>query len=169
MAVFSLLVMLISAKDGFFYTVQGFVEEKIYGAGSIVPRLIMLGVALVFFILSLMFLFADTRKEKDKKGVSRNTNIGCIKISLNAIESIALNAAKRIPGIKETKVVVKKQDDNVLIEVKNIVLHGINIPTMSEEVQAAVKSAVEEYAGVEVKAINVVVNSISEETAVQKT
>ena len=41
-----------------------------------------------------MFLLSGVKSEKDKKSVSKYNNVGEIRISLSAIESIALNASK---------------------------------------------------------------------------
>lgn len=121
---------------------------------------ILLLITFVFFALSLTFLLSGFKNDKDKKSVSKHTNIGEIKISLNSIESIALAAAKRINGVKDTKATIINHNDTVSITVKAIVMSDVNIPTLSENLQLMVKKTVEDTAGINVSDVRVVVDNI---------
>ncbi len=123
-------------------------------------RIALFIVAMIFFALSIMFLLSGVRSNKDKKAVSKHTNIGEIRISLNSIENIASNASKRCNGIKESKTLVKKAEDGVDIEVRVIVMPDISIPVISEEVQGRVKKSVEDASGITVRNVRVIVDSI---------
>ena len=107
-----------------------------------------------------MFLLSGVRSNKDKKAVSKHTNIGEIRISLNSIENIALTTSRRINGVRDTKAFVKRQEDTVSITIRTMVLPDIVIPAVSEEIQDRVKRAVEENAGIEVKNVKVQVEGI---------
>lgn len=107
-----------------------------------------------------MFLLSGVRSSKDKKAVSKHTNIGEISISLNSIENIAINASKKTNGVRETKTLVRKSDDGVEIEIRLVVMPDMSIPVITEDVQQRVKKSVEDTAGVIVKAVRVVVDSI---------
>ncbi len=123
-------------------------------------RIVVFVTALLFFALSIMFLLSGVRSSKDKKAVSKHTNIGEIRISLNSIENIASNASKRSTGIRESKTLVKKAEDGVDIEVRVVVMPDISIPVISEEVQGRVKKSVEDASGITVKNVKVIVDSI---------
>lgn len=123
-------------------------------------RLTMLVISLVFFVLSITFLLSGFKSGKDKKAVSKHTNIGEIKISLNSIENIALTASKKLQGIKATRAFVTREDENVSITIKMSVHPDVNIPELSGQMQQEVKSAVENSSGVKVNDIKVVVESI---------
>lgn len=117
-------------------------------------------VSLVFFGISIVFLLSGVKTSKDKKAVSKYTNIGEIKISLNSIESIALAASRRLNGVRETKASVINIADTVSITIKAVVLPDINIPALSEDIQVKVKSSVEECSGVKVNDVRVIVDNI---------
>lgn len=160
LAMFSAVSMFISIRINTFTSIFNYLEENVFTEGATGYRIAVFVIALVFFALSLMFLFSGIRSNKDKKGVSKHTNIGEIRISLNSIENIAFNASKKAGGVKESKTTVKKDEDGVAIEVRIIVMPDLSIPTISEEIQSRVKKAVEDAAGIIVKQVKVVVESI---------
>ncbi len=171
LAIISLVTMMVSLKRDIFELLYDYAETYIFAGSSMVPRFIVLGIALIFFIISLVFLFAGFKSNRDKKSVSKQTNIGEVCISLNSIESISLNAARKIGGIRDTKIIIIKREEAVAIKAKLVVLPDTNIPVVSEEVQAAIKRAVEENVGIGVKEIKVVIDSVYEAPApkIQKT
>jgi uncharacterized alkaline shock family protein YloU len=160
LAVFSAFCMYIAIDPQAFVDISGTITGTILANEAGVLRVVVFIVALIFFVLSIIFLASGVRSNKDKKAVSKHTNIGEIKISLNSIENIAINASRRSNGIKETKTLVRKVDDGVEIEVRIIVMPDLSIPVISEEVQGRVKKAVEESSGISVKQVRVVVDSI---------
>ncbi|NTV89487.1 MAG: alkaline shock response membrane anchor protein AmaP [Clostridiales bacterium] len=162
MAILSLVVILATLQNDIFEMLYDYSKVYIYDSGSMVPRLVVLGIALLFFIISLVFLFASFKKDRDKKGVSKQTSMGEILISLNSIEKISINAAKRISGIYETKIFINKVDDMVSIKAKLTVLPETNIPVLSDDIQSSIKKAVEENAGIGVRDIKVVIDSVHE-------
>lgn len=111
-------------------------------------------VEVIFFALSMMFLLSGVKSDFEKRAITRHTNIGEIKISLSSIETIALNATKKISGIKETKAIVKKHGDSVIIFVRAIVMTDISIPAVLEDIQVKVKKTVEDMTGIKVHEIS---------------
>ncbi len=160
LAVFSALGMYVAIDPQAFVDIAGAITGIISTEGATAFRVIVFITALIFFALSIMFLLSGVKSNKDKKAVSKHTNIGEIRISLNSIENIAINASKRSNGVKETKTLVKKADDGVEIEVRIVVMPDLSIPVISEEVQGRVKKSVEESSGISVKQVKVIVDSI---------
>jgi len=160
LAVFSAFAMYVAAFPETYVEISGYIIQAISADNAIALRVSVFIVALVFFALSIMFLLSGIRSSKDKKAVSKHTNIGEIMISLNSIENIAINASKRTNGVKESKTVVRKSEDGVEIEVRIIVMPDMSIPVITEEVQGRVKKSVEDISGVSVRSVRVVVDSI---------
>ena len=154
----SLLVILIAFKPDIFSWLSYYISDVVLQSPG--TKLAMLLTAFIFFILSLTFLFSGVKSDKDKKAVSKHTNIGEIKISLNSVENIALNASRRLNGVKDTKAYIYKRDGNVSIVIKAVVLADINIPVISEDIQVKVKKSVEESTGIKVDEVKVVVENI---------
>jgi len=119
-------------------------------------------VAFIMFVVSVIFLTTGIRNSRDKKAVTKHTNIGDIKISLDTIENLALTASRKLNGVKEAKASVykRKDEENVSIVIKTIVLPEVNIPVLSEDIQHKVKKVVEESSGVGVNTVKVLVENI---------
>lgn len=160
LAVVSAFGMYIAFQPGAFISISGAITEAISSDSATALKVAVFIIALVFFALSITFLLSGVRSNKDKKAVSKHTNIGEIKISLNSIENIAINASKKSNGIRESKTVVKKTDEGVSIEVRIVVMPDLSIPVISEEVQGRVKKSVEDASGIPVKDVKVIVDSI---------
>ncbi len=167
LAVISAILMLITLKTDFFETIYRYLDEGIFSNGSPGPRIAMFIIALLFFVLSLMFLFSGMKSNKDKKAVSKHTNIGEVRISLNSIENIALNASKKVNGVRDTRAFVWKHEDSVAVNIKMVVMPDMNIPAISADVQERVKKSVEESSGIAVNEVKVIVEGIYSGTVVK--
>jgi uncharacterized alkaline shock family protein YloU len=160
LAVFSALTMLMAVKADIYQSVFKAPVDAIFSSNTPGPRIAAFLIALVFFALSLMFLLSGVRSSKDKKAVSKYTNIGEVRISLNSIDNIATNASRKANGVKDTKTEVRNADDGVSIIVRAVVLPDISIPAISEDIQMRVKKSVEECSGIAVKDVKIIVDSI---------
>ena len=160
LALFSAVVMFITIRPRVYTYISDYLSGNVFVAGITGLKIAVFIIALVFFALSLIFLLSGVKSNKDKKAVSKHTNIGEIRISLNSIENIAHNASKNAVGVKDSKTLVKKAEDGVMIEVRMVVMPEMSIPTISEDVQNRVKKAVEEASGIIVKNVKVIVDSI---------
>ena len=160
LAVFSAIMMYAVIKTDVFNAIYQYMDERIFSYNGSGPRLALFLTALLFFVLSLMFLLSGVKSNKDKKAISKHTNIGEVSISLNSIENIALNASRKAAGVKDTKAFVRKRVDNVSIVARIVVMPDMNIPAISEDVQTRVKKSVEDNAGINVSDVKVIVDCI---------
>lgn len=124
------------------------------------PTAILVIISLILLISGIIFLISALKTDKDRKVVSKYTNIGEVKISLNSIENIALNAAGKFSAIKDVRAFVSKVDDNVSITIKALVLPDTNIPIISNEIQETVKTAIEESSGIIVSDVGIFIENI---------
>lgn len=160
LAVISAIAMYMAVQVDSYRGVFDFLTESIFRSETPGPRIATFLVALVFFVLSIMFLLSGVKSSKDKKAVSKYTNIGEVRISLNSIENISINAARKAAGVKDTRTDVKRQEDGVSVTVRLVVMPDLSIPAISEDVQMRVKKSVEESSGIQVKDVRVIVDSI---------
>lgn len=160
LTLFSAFVMYIALDPGAFVNIFGAVAEVISADGALALRIAAFVTALIFFSLSIIFLLSGVKSNKDKKAVSKHTNIGEVRISLNSVENIAGNALRKLNGIRDSKTSVKKTEDGVEIEVRIVAMPDLSIPVISEEIQGRVKKAVEDTSGIVVKNVKVFVENI---------
>lgn len=156
--IISLLVALIALRPAIFSNVSNYIEETVLNSSNAVLAIFTASVTIL--LISLFSLLSAFKKDKDKNAVSNHTNIGEIKISLGSIETMALTAARKLPGIKETRALVYNRNGKVSILMRIILLPDINIPSLSEEIQEKVKSSVEECTGIKVNEVKVLVDGI---------
>ena len=158
LTVVSVILMAMTLNHELFNSTTDYIREFVLPNKA--SNILMFIVELVFFALSIIFLFSGVKSEREKKSISKANNIGEIRISLNTIENIALSASRKLNGIKETKAYVSKLGEDVSLYIKAVVLADIHIPTLSEELQSKVKKAVEETSGINVTDVKVSVENI---------
>ncbi len=158
LAIISFVAVSVTVKTNLLTKIYNYLSEDLLENDFY--RVLLFLIAVVFLGLSIVFLFSGFRSNKDKKAVSKYTNIGEIKISINSIENIALTASRRLSGIRDSKAYVTRAEDGVSITIKAIVLSDINIPALSEDIQVKVKNLVEETAGIKVADVKVMVENI---------
>lgn len=158
LTVISLISMVMTLNSDMFRRTSDYVMESLLSGKA--SRILLFIIEMIFFGLSLVFLLSGVKSEKNKKAISKFNNSGEVRISLNTIESITLAAARKLNGVKDTKAYVAKDGDNVSILVKTVVLSDINIPTLLEEIQIAVKKSVEDTSGIKVNTVRVSVENI---------
>lgn len=116
---------------------------------------------LVFFLLSLRFLWLSVKQDRlAENGIDQETEIGAVHISLTTIEEIVLRAAKQVKGVFNLKARVHYDEEksNLSIGIKIEIDGKRPIQSVSEELQKIVKDQVEAIAGVEVDQVSIFVS-----------
>lgn len=158
LTIVSFAVIVITFRPAVFSSISDYATKEILQSRN--ARFWTFIVAFLFLILSLVSLLSGFKNARNKKAVSKRTDVGEIRISLNAIENIALSASKRLIGVKDTKAYVTKFEDGVSVIIKAVILSDVNIPSLSEDIQNKVKNSIEDNSGVKVNEIKVLVDNI---------
>lgn len=117
--------------------------------------------AILFGVAFTVFL-SNFRSKPVKFTVIHETTLGAINITLPALENLVLKSAHQIQGIKEVKPLLKiVPGQGLAILLKVQVAPDINIPSVTESLQKAVKEYLLKTAGINVEAIRISVNRIS--------
>ncbi len=127
----------------------------LYGTSSKV----ILGVSIVFILLSLRCIFFDpTSKQelKDKQGILLANDNGKLMISKETIENLVEAVTKEFKVAKDvtSKVEIDKEN-NVNVFVNLVVGADTVIKDLSADLQAKIKSKVKETTDLEVKEVNI--------------
>lgn len=118
-------------------------------------------VAALLFLISVRFFYISVAAGTGKPpSIEQRTDYGDISISLETIENLSLRAASRVSGIKDIKSRVQVGQNGLLIRVRAVIDGEVSIPALTEEVQRAVKSYVEEISGVPVTNVHVFIANI---------
>ena len=144
--------------------VQNLVKDLIlYGTSS----KIILGVSIVFILLSLRCIFFDpTSKQdlKDKQGILLAYDNGKLMISKETIEDLVQAVTKQYKMAKEvTSRVELDKENNVNIFVNLVVGSDTVIKDLSADLQDKIKTKVKETTDLEVKEVNITVKKAVQE------
>lgn len=118
---------------------------------------IALGVAILFFLVSIRFLLSGISKSKGKAPIYKSSQLGGILISLESIQNIIASELKNIDGIADIKIELQNKKGTVGIKLRVTVTPERNIPEFSTTIQTRTKSVVEKIAGVDVSYVEVLV------------
>ena len=144
--------------------VQGLVRSLLlYGTSSKV----ILGVSIVFILLSLRCIFFDpTSKQelKDKQGILLANDNGKLMISKETIENLVEAVTKEFKVAKDvtSKVEIDKEN-NVNVFVNLVVSSDTVIKDLSADLQDKIKTKVKETTDLEVKEVNITVKKAVQE------
>lgn len=113
-------------------------------------------IGVVLFLLSLRFFFVSlSRGSASTQSIDQRTEFGDIRISIETIENLSLKAASKQRGVKDLRARVRASDAGLEIVLRAVVDGEHSIPTLTEEIQRAVKTHIEDITGIPV--INVAV------------
>ncbi|SHI92857.1 alkaline shock response membrane anchor protein AmaP [Lutispora thermophila] len=118
----------------------------------------MILIAIILMLIALRFIFKTTeQKINNVNYISKETEIGEIRISFNTIKSIALSSIKNINEVKDVKAQVNDKNGEVSIIITACFLTGAVIPDVSKDIQNRVKEYIETTVEVKVKEVIVFV------------
>lgn len=144
--------------------VQNLMKDLIlYGTSS----KIILGISIVFILLSLRCIFFDpTSKQeiKDKQGILLANDNGKLMISKETIEDLVQAVTKQYKMAKEvTSKVELDKENNVNIFVNLVIGSDTVIKDLSADLQDKIKTKVKETTDLEVKTVNITVKKAVQE------
>lgn len=122
--------------------------------------------ALIFFLISLKFLFLGFRSQKNKEKVGKEaiaetTSYGRVSISSSTIDSITLKATRKVRGVQEAKNTISTDETGTSIFLRVSVDGETPIPTIVEEIQKNVTEQIEKIVGMKVKQVDVKITEVS--------
>lgn len=126
---------------------------------------IVLGVSLLFILLSIKCIFFDsTSKEqtKERQGVLLENESGKLMISKETIENLVNSVALNFQSAQEvtTRVALDKES-NVTVFINLTVSEEAIIKDLSANLQARIKEKVKEATDLEVKEVNITVKKVA--------
>lgn len=123
---------------------------------------------IVLFLVSLRFLVVSlSRGSVSSQSVDQRTEYGDIRISIETMENLALKAAMKQRGVKDLKARVHATDAGMDIVLRTVVDGEVAIPLLTEEVQKAVKSYLEEITGIPVTNVSVYIANVMQSNTIK--
>ena len=130
---------------------------------------IILGISIVFILLSIRCIFFDpTSKQelKDKEGILLANDNGKLMISKEKIENIVETVTKEYGGTKEVSSRVElDKNNNINIDINLVVSSDAIIKNLSVELQNKIKQKIKQTTDLEVKEVNITIKKAIQEKA----
>ena len=159
LAVFFLVILLMIANE---FILKGLIETVIDVAQKQPYKTIAMIVCLIMILVSVAIMVVTILTSRMRRQRVRSNEIGFIDIGVDAIESIALNAAKASQsGVKSAKAWVSPyKGDKITVTMNVMAYSDVELPLMMSRLQERVKKDIEKYTGIEVSLVQVKVNRV---------
>lgn len=123
------------------------------------------GISVVLFLIALRFFYVSLRRSNSSApSIDQRTEFGDIRISIETVENLALKAAGRQRGVKDLRARIRISEAGIDISLRAIADGESSIPVLTEDIQRAVKTHVEEITGIPVANVAVFVANIIQST-----
>ncbi|OEF98440.1 alkaline shock response membrane anchor protein AmaP [Desulfuribacillus alkaliarsenatis] len=122
-------------------------------------------IGLVFFLVALRFMFSTFERygaadRTSSRTINHSTDIGDVKISVEALEAMAARTGRQIEGVRELSAKVIPTEFGAKISMKVTLNPETNIPETTDKLQVEVKKYVETLSGVKIEKVLVVVKDV---------
>ena len=163
-----LLSLLICAAFALYLIVPDFIMKYYTMVEQAVGQQYMniIGIALlaIYAILALIqiYLIFKHRKRSERGFITvDSSDTGKVRIAVSAIEQMVRQSVNNIDGITEMKIGIDSQDDAIVISVRASIINGSHVPTITMNMQRAIRQFVEMNCGVAVRAVSISIDSVT--------
>ncbi len=126
-------------------------------------------IGVIFFFISLRFIFINFQRQAEPRSNSINytTEIGDVRISVEAIEAMANRAGRQVSGVRELAAKVIPTEFGAKIALRVSLDPETNIPEATDKLQTEVKNYVESLSGIKIEKVVVIVKDVLQKPATQ--
>jgi len=164
MAFLTMIVLLPFAKGSFPEIIAANIYRSIFRSTWTV-----IAVALVVVLLVVYLLFMTVRtKPQPPRAVVKATSMGDVKISMTAIEELAVKVSKQHQGIKDAVARVDGTFENMSVSLKLCLYSDVSITQLCEDLEKQLSESIYEITGIELKSVHFAVNNVSGEVTKSK-
>ncbi len=118
---------------------------------------------LFFFLLFLLLLMAGLHTKKPLQTIIHETEFGEVRVSIYAVEALALRAVKRIRGVREAEVDVAADVDGLKFDIRIVSSPDLNIPQLINEIRTHLKEYISDTVGIPVSHSEVTIARVTTE------
>lgn len=111
-------------------------------------------------VLCMVFKRGSKRAERGFITVD-SADTGKVRIAISAIEHMVKQAAYTVDGIADMKISINNADDAIAINVNVVMVNGSHVPTVTLNMQRAIRQYVEMNCGVAVRSVSISIQSVT--------
>ena len=135
-----------------------------HSLGPIGVRIVGIALLAIYVALAVfqLMLILNRRKRADRGFITvDSSDTGRVRIAVSAIEQMVRQSVHSIDGITEMNIHIDNLDDAIGIAVNAVIASGSHVPTITMNMQRAIRQFVEVHCGVAVRTISVSINAVS--------
>lgn len=126
----------------------------------------VLAVYLIFAAGSIAIIFGGRKRGKDGDFIIVDSSeTGRTRIAVSAVQQMIRQAVRGVNGIAEMKATIINKENAVAINADVAIVNGAHVPTVTSNIQRAIRGYIEQNCGVAVRGVSVSVHSLAEEQA----
>ena len=132
----------------------GFNNVKVIGIA-------LLAIYLILAVAQVILIFK--RRKRSERGfiVVDSSDNGKVRIAISAIEQMVRQSIGNIDGLSDMKTGIDNQDDAIGIRVAASIENGRHVPTITMNMQRAIRQFVEMNCGVAVREVSISINAVT--------
>ena len=161
-----LMSLLICAAFAAYLIKPEFVKDlfgKVTG-GLNSTQIMIIGIALLAIYVLLAVVQAciifHRRKRADRGFITvDSSDTGRVRIAISAIEQMVRQSVYNIDGISDMKIGIENADDAININIIATIVNGSHVPTITMNMQRAIRQFVEMNCGVAVRSVSISINN----------
>lgn len=167
LAIYSLIGLCASLVLGAagYYILTGRLEPAV-NIGRYTFSIFMLVAALVLLVYSICMLRLAFRRKaaRDRHSVTvQNTQQGNgeVRVSVQALDSLVKQAIMgHMEGVADIKTNIVNHEDSISVKIEMSLNGDVHIPNMTMLLQSTIKNFIEEFSGIAVREVSIMVNTI---------
>ena len=126
-----------------------------------VAGIVALAIYVIFAVAAVIVLFARPDKRAERGFITvDDSETGRTRIAVGAVDQMIRQAVRGVDGIAEMKSAITNNADDISIDCSVTIVNGAHVPTVTMNIQRAIRSYIELNCGVAVRGVSVSVNSL---------
>ncbi|MBQ6375253.1 MAG: alkaline shock response membrane anchor protein AmaP [Clostridia bacterium] len=151
--------------------IKGLFDSTLGRLGSTKAAVIGIAALAIYTLLSALLGYVifhrGKREERDFITVDAS-DTGRVRIAVSAIEQMVRQSVNSIDGISDMKISIENADDAIIINIVATIVNGSHVPTITMNMQRAIRQFVEMNCGVAVRSVSISINSVANAEEPQK-
>lgn len=158
----SMIVLAMLALPGYVRIASDYVFGMVPEAYLEYVSIALLAIYLLLSLGVLCMVFKRNARNREDRGFITvdSADTGKVRIAISAIEHMVKQAAGTVDGIADMKIAIKNADDAIAIHVNVNMVSGAHVPTLTMNMQRAIRQYVEMNCGVAVQSVSINIQSV---------
>lgn len=127
-----------------------------------IGSIVLLTIYLLLSLSVVCMVFSRDGKRAERGFITvDSSDSGRVRIAISAVEQMVRQAACTVDGIADMKIGIRNSDDAVDINVNVVMMNGSHVPTVTLNMQRAIRQYVEMNCGVAVRSVSINIQSVT--------